>query len=102
MKQTLMSALRLYKRFVSPLLAPSCRYQPTCSEFAHDAIDYHGPIKGSLLAAWRLLRCHPFARGGFDPIPRAWPDFITSPKHTRTREAHALSRAARSHNNSGL
>jgi len=64
-----MFALKLYQRFISPLLAPSCRYTPTCSEYAHEAIEFHGPIQGSLLAAWRLVRCHPFARGGFDPVP---------------------------------
>ena len=69
MRSFLLSTLRLYKRFLSPLLAPSCRYQPTCSEYAHDAIEFHGPMKGSLLAGWRLLRCQPFARGGFDPVP---------------------------------
>src|SRR5512133_1756192 len=58
----------LYQRFISPLLLPACRYTPTCSHYAAEAIEYHG-ARGVLLAAWRLMRCHPFARGGFDPVP---------------------------------
>jgi len=73
MRSALLNTLRLYKRFISPLLAPSCRYTPTCSEYAHEAIEFHGPLKGPLLAAWRLLRCHPLARGGFDPVPYTKP-----------------------------
>lgn len=61
--------LRAYKRVVSPHLAPACRYVPTCSEYAEEAIERHGVFKGGLLAVWRLLRCHPFVAGGFDPVP---------------------------------
>ncbi len=61
--------LRWYKRWVSPLLLPACRYVPTCSEYAAEAVEVHGCAKGSLLALWRLLRCHPVSRGGFDPVP---------------------------------
>jgi uncharacterized protein len=53
----------------SPLFMPACRYVPTCSEYAAEAIEEHGAIRGSLMAAWRLLRCNPFAKGGFDPVP---------------------------------
>ena len=63
-----LNLIRLYQRFISPLLLPACRYTPTCSHYAAEAIEYHG-ARGVLLAAWRLLRCHPFARGGFDPVP---------------------------------
>ena len=69
MKSALLSLLRAYQRWISPLLSPACRYVPSCSEYAHEAIDSHGAVKGALLAAWRLLRCHPLARGGFDPVP---------------------------------
>ena len=62
-------ALRLYHRFVSPLLPPSCRFEPTCSEYAADALELHGFARGSVLAARRLLRCHPWGRSGFDPVP---------------------------------
>ena len=58
-----------YKRFVSPVLPASCRFYPTCSEYAQEAIERHGLLRGSALAAWRLLRCQPFARGGLDPVP---------------------------------
>ena len=58
-----------YKRFVSPLLPPACRYHPTCSEYAREAVLRHGLARGAALAARRLLRCHPFRKGGFDPVP---------------------------------
>jgi putative membrane protein insertion efficiency factor len=60
--------LQLYKRWISPALPPSCRYVPTCSEYAMEAIERYGALRGGLLAAWRLLRCHPFAKGGLDPV----------------------------------
>ncbi|WP_456387311.1 membrane protein insertion efficiency factor YidD [Desulfolithobacter sp.] len=59
---------RGYQYFISPLFPPSCRYTPTCSEYAIEALRRHGVIRGSLLALWRILRCHPFARGGYDPV----------------------------------
>jgi hypothetical protein len=58
-----------YKRFVSPLLPAACRYHPTCSEYAREAVLKHGLARGAALAAGRLLRCHPFREGGFDPVP---------------------------------
>lgn len=60
--------LRGYKWLVSPLFPPACRYVPTCSEYAMEAVERYGVIRGSLVAGWRLLRCHPFARGGYDPV----------------------------------
>ena len=61
--------LKGYKRFISPLLPPACRFVPTCSEYAAEAIGKYGIVKGSALALWRLLRCHPLCRGGHDPVP---------------------------------
>jgi len=57
-----------YKWAISPMFPPACRYVPTCSEYAMDAVAHHGVARGSVMAAWRLLRCHPFARGGYDPV----------------------------------
>lgn len=70
MKKILLVGIRIYRRFLSPLkIQPTCIYVPTCSAYAVEAITKYGSIKGSYLAAKRLLRCHPFARGGFDPVP---------------------------------
>lgn len=58
-----------YQRYLSPLKGPTCRFNPTCSEYARQAIIRHGPVRGVGLAVWRLLRCQPFAKGGYDPVP---------------------------------
>lgn len=58
-----------YKRYISPLTPPSCRFTPTCSEYALQAIRKHGPIKGLGLAIWRILRCNPWGGKGYDPVP---------------------------------
>ena len=60
--------LRAYKRALSPLLPPACRYVPSCSEYAMEAVERHGALRGGRMAVWRLLRCHPLARGGYDPV----------------------------------
>ncbi|MGA6183150.1 membrane protein insertion efficiency factor YidD [Stenotrophomonas sp. NPDC077421] len=65
----LIALLRFYKRFISPLLGPRCRFVPSCSEYAMQAISLHGPARGSWLAARRLGRCHPFHPGGVDEVP---------------------------------
>jgi len=65
----LVGLIRTYQMTISPLLGDVCRYYPTCSHYGLEAIRSHGPIKGSLLAAWRILRCHPWAAGGVDPVP---------------------------------
>jgi putative membrane protein insertion efficiency factor len=66
--------LRAYKWAVSPLFPPSCRYVPTCSEYALEAVERYGALSGTLMAVSRLLRCHPFARGGYDPVVRGGHD----------------------------
>ncbi len=69
MKRLLLSALRFYKAQVSPVLPPACRYSPTCSEYAIEAVERYGPGRGSVMAIRRVLACNPFARGGYDPVP---------------------------------
>jgi len=66
MRKILIGLIRAYKYLISPLLPPACRYQPTCSEYAIEAIQKYGILKGSILAIWRIMRCHPFAKGGYD------------------------------------
>jgi len=61
--------IRFYQVAVSPLLGPSCRFTPTCSEYARQALIKHGPVKGLYLAVRRLLRCHPWGGSGYDPVP---------------------------------
>ncbi|MXW40809.1 MAG: membrane protein insertion efficiency factor YidD [Synechococcus sp. SB0668_bin_15] len=65
----LMVLIGLYQRFISPLLPPRCRFSPSCSAYAMEALERHGLWRGGWLSVWRLLRCHPFTAGGYDPVP---------------------------------
>jgi uncharacterized protein len=65
----LLFAITIYRKLISPLKPPSCRFYPTCSEYAFEAIQRYGPAKGLYLAAKRIIRCHPLNPGGFDPVP---------------------------------
>lgn len=67
MKWAVLNLLRVYKRLVSPMLPPACRYVPTCSEYATEAVEHYGVLRGGAKTVLRLLRCHPFVSGGFDP-----------------------------------
>lgn len=67
--RVLIGAVRVYRRGVSPFLPPSCRYTPSCSAYAEEALRRHGALKGTWLAARRLLRCHPWGGYGYDPVP---------------------------------
>jgi putative membrane protein insertion efficiency factor len=67
-KNVVLLLLRGYKWAISPMFLPACRYVPTCSEYAMEAIDRYGVVRGSAKAIWRLIRCHPFAKGGLDPV----------------------------------
>jgi len=73
MTRILLAALAFYRRWLSPAVhslgSGGCRFVPTCSEYASVAIATHGPLRGTALAIWRLLRCHPFSRGGLDSVP---------------------------------
>ncbi len=68
MKFVLIYLLRAYKMLISPLLPPACRFTPTCSEYAMEAITKHGALRGTYMGLRRLLRCHPFHPGGYDPV----------------------------------
>ena len=69
MRALLIGVIRLYQRLLSPLLGPRCRFHPTCSAYAVQALEQHGVVRGSVLAARRIARCHPLNEGGFDPVP---------------------------------
>lgn len=69
MKKIVELLIRFYRRFISPLKPPCCKYYPTCSAYALDAVKKHGAIKGSILAVWRILRCNPWSMGGVDYVP---------------------------------
>ncbi|WP_342543200.1 membrane protein insertion efficiency factor YidD [Paenisporosarcina sp. FSL H8-0542] len=73
MKFLVMGIFRFYQKFISPMTPPSCRFYPTCSHFGVEAVEKHGAIKGTYLAISRILRCHPFHEGGYDPVPEEWP-----------------------------
>lgn len=70
-REVVAGALRAYHRFVSPALPPACRFEPSCSAYAAEAVSAHGLLRGLALALRRLLRCHPWSAGGFDPVPAA-------------------------------
>jgi putative membrane protein insertion efficiency factor len=102
MRRPALWLIRFYQRFISPMFPPSCRFYPSCSEYGYEAIAKYGIITGGLMTAWRILRCNPFNRGGYDPVPervrwreaaRCWrrravsgeaPE--ASPRHERTSE----------------
>jgi putative membrane protein insertion efficiency factor len=68
-KRALLALIAAYRRWISPAIPRRCRYEPSCSAYAAEAIRRHGALRGLLLAGWRLLRCNPFSHGGFDPVP---------------------------------
>jgi putative membrane protein insertion efficiency factor len=65
----LLAMIRFYQRYLSPQMGSSCRYYPSCSHFTYEAIEKYGALKGGWMGFRRILRCHPWARGGFDPVP---------------------------------
>ena len=69
MKKILKFFINLYRKFLSPILPRSCRFEPSCSQYALEAIERFGAIRGSILSVYRILRCNPFCRGGYDPVP---------------------------------
>lgn len=69
MKRILMMLVRFYRKFISPMRQPCCRFMPTCSQYALEALEKYGAVKGSWLAIKRILRCNPLCKGGYDPVP---------------------------------
>ncbi len=69
MKRILMMLVKFYRKFISPMRQPCCRFMPTCSQYALEALEKYGAVKGSWLAIKRILRCNPLCKGGYDPVP---------------------------------
>lgn len=69
MRRFFIKLIRFYQKSISPLKKPCCRFTPTCSQYAIEAISEFGAFKGSFMALWRILRCNPFCKGGYDPVP---------------------------------
>ena len=69
MKKIMILCIRFYRSAISPHMRPCCRYTPTCSAYAVEAIERFGALRGGALALWRILRCNPFCKGGYDPVP---------------------------------
>lgn len=69
MKRLMLAIIRFYRKAISPLTPASCKYIPTCSQYGLEAIERFGALKGGLLTLWRVLRCNPWSRGGYDPVP---------------------------------
>ncbi|MBR3750368.1 MAG: membrane protein insertion efficiency factor YidD [Clostridia bacterium] len=84
MKRVALALIRWYKRSISPLQPPSCRFIPTCSEYTYQAIERFGVLKGCLLGLGRILRCNPFFKGGYDPVPEEFPRKKRSSKGSRS------------------
>ena len=70
MKKILILLIRFYQKFISPMFPAKCRFYPTCSEYTLEAVKEHGAIKGTYLGIKRILKCHPFHEGGYDPVPK--------------------------------
>lgn len=89
MKRILLALLRIYKIALSPYLGSRCRFWPTCSDYAREAVIRHGAARGSWMAACRLCRCHPFTQGGYDPVPGAETETAQSGKFAHPATGHA-------------
>lgn len=73
MKRIVLALISFYRRFISPLKKPCCRFYPTCSAYAFEAVEKHGALRGSKLAVKRIIRCNPYHKGGYDPVPEVYP-----------------------------
>ncbi|MDH6143182.1 MULTISPECIES: membrane protein insertion efficiency factor YidD [Kitasatospora] len=94
MKYLLMGLIRVYQWTISPLLGQVCRYYPSCSHYGYEAVRVHGAVKGSVLTAWRILRCNPWSPGGVDHVPPrkrpVWHQRLRNLVHPRTTGSAAL------------
>ena len=73
MKRIVLALISFYRKFISPLKKPCCRFYPTCSQYAFEAVEKHGALRGSALAVKRIIRCNPYHKGGYDPVPEVYP-----------------------------
>lgn len=85
MKTIILLLVKFYRRVLSPLKAPCCKYYPTCSAYALEAVQRHGAVKGLALTAWRLLRCNPWSLGGVDPVPEKFGFYTLSGRYGKGR-----------------
>lgn len=88
MRYFLIQVIRVYRLLISPLSVPTCRYTPTCSAYAIEALEIHGPIKGTLLSLKRIARCHPFGSSGYDPVPGTTGSSQTTLEENHTTQCH--------------
>lgn len=72
MKRLLIGAIRIYRKTLSPFIGQQCRFEPTCSHYGEEAIAKHGALRGTILTVWRILRCGPWSKGGYDPVPETF------------------------------
>ena len=72
MKRLLIGAIRIYRKTLSPFMGQQCRFEPTCSHYGEEAIAKHGALRGIILTVWRILRCGPWSKGGYDPVPETF------------------------------
>ena len=89
MKYPFLFLIRVYQKILSPMLPPSCRFEPSCSQYGYEAISKYGAIKGGWMAVWRVLRCNPWSHGGFDPVEQQRLFPLRRPLRPRGATKHA-------------
>lgn len=85
MKSIILLFVKFYRRFISPMKRPCCKYYPSCSEYAMQAVSKHGAVKGLALTVWRLLRCNPWSLGGIDPVPERFGFYTLESRYGKGR-----------------
>ncbi|AFG35333.1 membrane protein insertion efficiency factor YidD [Fervidobacterium pennivorans subsp. shakshaketiis] len=94
MRKAILGIIRFYQKYISPLKPPTCRFEPTCSTYTYQAVERFGVFKGFLLGFWRILRCNPLSKGGFDPVPEEFTLFHL-PKHDKPVEHQKINNIRR-------